>query len=48
VPVRANPDAELRLEKLEVFVVAAEQRLDVLVWNSDLADDSSRRYGVSS
>jgi hypothetical protein len=47
VPVRTDPDAELGLEVLEVLVVAAEQRFDVLVWNGDLADDGSGRYGVA-
>jgi hypothetical protein len=47
VPVRTDPDAELGFEMLEVLVVAAEQRFDVLVWNGDLADDSGGRYGVA-
>jgi hypothetical protein len=47
VPVRPDADAELGLEMLEVLVVAAEQRFDVLVWNGDLADDSGGRYGVA-
>ena len=46
-PVGADADAELRFKVLEVLVVAAEQRLDVLVGNSDLANDGGGRYGVT-
>jgi hypothetical protein len=44
VAVGADPDAELVLELLEVLVVAAEQRLDVLIRNGYLADDGGGGY----
>jgi len=48
VAVGTDPHPKLGLEVFEVLVEAAEQRLDVLVWNGDLADDSSGGYGVCS
>jgi hypothetical protein len=47
VPVRADPNSELGFEMLEVLVVAAEQRFDILVWNGDLAYDGGGRNGVT-
>jgi hypothetical protein len=47
VPIRTDADAELGFEVLEVLVVAAEQRFDVLVWNGDLAYNGGGRNGVT-
>jgi hypothetical protein len=44
VAVRADPDAELGLEMLELLVVAAAQRFDDLIRNGDLADDGGGGY----
>ena len=43
VAARADPHVELRLEVLEVLVVAAEQRFGALVGHRDLANDGGRR-----
>jgi hypothetical protein len=46
--VRPDRDAELRLERLEIFVVRAEERLDPLFRDRDAAGGRSGDVGVSS
>jgi hypothetical protein len=48
VAVGPDRDAELRLERLEVFVVRAEERLDPLFRDRDAARGRSGDVGVSS
>jgi hypothetical protein len=48
MPVGTDRDAELSLERFEIFVVSAEERLDPLFRDRDAARGRSGDVGVSS